>query len=141
MFSQSFSEQGINLVVSDQDAEHSARLLTQNSGDSPAHGRSIYALDTMEQVATVSVIGLAGNGSGSIASRTCDPGIALQACTPGIAVQAFAALGKHQVRVVAVAQEAAEDSVTFCIPAADVADTVRFLHRELGLENGKGDEI
>ena len=90
-----------------------------------------YALDTIEQVATVSVIGLPGDRIHGIASRTC---------TQGIAMQAFAALGKHEVRVVAVAQEAAEDSVTFCIPAEDVAETVRFLHRELGLENGKEDE-
>ena len=132
MFSQSFSEQGINLVVSEQDAEHSARLLSRNPGSTPVSGSSHYALNTIEQVATVSVIGLTGNGSGNIAS---------QACTPGIASQAFAALGKQGVRVVAVAQEATEDSVTFCIPAEDVAETVRFLHRELGLENDKENEI
>ncbi|MBU1049642.1 aspartate kinase [Candidatus Bipolaricaulota bacterium] len=120
MFSQSFSEQGINLVVGDQDAQHSVRLLSQGVGGSPSH--RVYALDTIEQVATVSVIGLPGDR------------------VYGIAVRAFAALGKREVRVVAVAQEAAEDSVTFCIPAEDVADTVRFLHRELGLENGKEEE-
>ena len=122
MFSQSFSEQGIHLVVSDGDAEHGARLLSQDSEASLGHGRSVFALHTMEQVATVSVIGLAVNGSPSIATR------------------AFSALGKQGVRVVAVAQEAAEDSVTFCIPAEDVTDTVRFLHHQLGLESWKGDE-
>jgi len=131
MFSQSFSEQGINLVVGDQDAEHSLRLLSQSPGDSSTSARNVYALDTIEQVATVSVIGLLRNGQNGIASGSC---------TPGIAVQAFAALGKHGVRVVAVAQEATEDSVTFCIPAEEVAETVRFLHRELGLENGKKEE-
>ena len=128
MFSQSFSEQGINLVVSNLDAEHSLRLLSQSPSDASALTRGAYALDTIEQVATVSVIGLPGDRIHGIASRTC---------TRGFAVQAFAALGKHEVRVVAVAQEATEDSVTFCIPAEDVADTVRFLHKELGLENGK----
>lgn len=132
MFSQSFSEQGINLVVGDQDAEHSARLLSQGPADSSSIARNVYALDTIEEVATVSVIGLPGDRIHGTASRTR---------TPGIAVQAFAALGKHAVRVVAVAQEAAEDSVTFCIHAEDVAETVRFLHRELGLENGKKDEV
>ncbi len=123
MFSQSFSEQGINLVVGDQDAKHSLRLLSPSSGDSPAPARSNYALDTIEQVATVSVIGLLCHGQDGIASR------------------AFAALGKHGVRVVAVAQEASEDSVTFCIPAKEVSETVRFLHRELGLENGKEEAL
>ena len=31
-------------------------------------------------------------------------------------------------------QAVAGDSVSFCIPGDRVADTVRFLHRELGLE-------
>jgi hypothetical protein len=36
-----------------------------------------------------------------------------------------------------VAQAATEYSVSFCIPEEQVADTVRFLHRELGLEGAK----
>jgi len=115
MFSQSFSEQGLHLVVGEQDASHTARLLSQGTGESP-RGHA-YALDTIEQVATVSIIGLPCNR------------------VHGIASQAFAALGKRAVRVAAVTREAAEDSLTFCIPADDVADTVRFLHRELGLED------
>jgi len=123
MFSQSFSEQGISLVVGDQDAEHCVRLLSQSPRHLQDSSPGIYALDTIEQVATVSVIGLLCNGQ------------------DGIAARAFSALGKHEVRVVAVAQEASEDSVTFCIPAEDADETVRFLHRELGLENGKEDEL
>jgi aspartokinase/homoserine dehydrogenase 1 len=52
----------------------------------------------------------------------------------GIVSHAFAALGKHGTRVIAVAQAATEYSVSFCIPEDQVADTVRFLHHELGLE-------
>ena len=52
----------------------------------------------------------------------------------GIVSHAFSALGKHSTRVIAVAQAATEYSVSFCIPEDQVADTVRFLHRELGLE-------
>jgi aspartokinase/homoserine dehydrogenase 1 len=54
----------------------------------------------------------------------------------GIVAHAFAALGKHGTRVIAVAQAATEYSVSFCIPEGQVEDTVRFLHRELGLEPG-----
>ncbi|MGD2178562.1 MAG: hypothetical protein PVG71_12145 [Anaerolineae bacterium] len=39
--------------------------------------------------------------------------------------------------VIAVAQAATERSVSFCIPEDQLADTVRFLHRELGLEDGQ----
>ena len=38
-----------------------------------------------------------------------------------------------------MAQAATEYSVSFCIPEDQVADTVRFLHRELGLEGGRGE--
>ena len=53
----------------------------------------------------------------------------------GIVSHAFAALGKHGTRVIAVAQAANEYSVSFCIPEEQVTSTVRFLHSELGLES------
>jgi aspartokinase len=55
----------------------------------------------------------------------------------GIVSHAFAALGNHGTRVIAVAQAATEYSVSFCIPEEQAGDTVRFLHRELGLERGR----
>ncbi len=120
MFSQSLSEQGLSLVVGEQDGAHSAQLLSRSL--SAAHPKSLHerVLDMIEDVATVSVIGLPSDRPDRIASR------------------AFAALGKHRVRVVAVAQAATEDSVTFCIPAREAGETVRFLHEELGLGNGNG---
>ena len=78
--------------------------------DSPFH------LGFEEQVATISVVGVPDWNGNGIVSR------------------AFAALGKHGTRVIAVAQAASEYSVSFCIPEDQVIDTVRFLHRELGLE-------
>ena len=134
MFSQSYSEQGLNLVVREQDQAHCLRVLADEFADRPSWplpeipvsrrpsgmqaARSAdngCALGTRERVATVSVIGVPGW------NRT------------GIASHAFAALGKHGARVIAVAQATTEDSVSFCIPQDDVAGTVRFLHRELGL--------
>ena len=77
---------------------------------------SAYSLGTTEQVATVSVVGVPQwNGD-------------------GIVSHSFAALGKHGTRVIAVAQAATEHNVSFCIPEEQVADTVQYLHRELGLE-------
>jgi aspartokinase/homoserine dehydrogenase 1 len=67
-------------------------------------------------VATISVVGLGGRDENGAVSRT------------------FAALGKHQTRVIAVAQAATEHSVSFCIPEDQMAEAVRFLHRALGLE-------
>jgi aspartate kinase len=114
MFSQSFSEHSLNLVVREQDQAHCLATLSREfENGSPG---STYNLGATEQVATVSVVGVPHwNGEG-IVSHT------------------FSALGKHGTRVIAVAQAATEHNVSFCIPEEQVADTVRFLHAELGLE-------
>lgn len=109
MFSQSFSEHNLNLVVREQDQVHCLSVL----GRELSNGCSLGSTD---KVATVSVVGVPGWNE------------------TGIVAHAFAALGKHGTRVIAVAQAATELSVSFCIPQDQIADTVRFLHRELGLD-------
>ena len=117
MFSQSFSEHSLNLIVREQDQIHCLRTLSREFENGKPDSR--YNLGIKEQVATISVVGVPDwNGN-------------------GIVSHAFAALGKHGTRVIAVAQASTEHNVSFCIPESQVADTVRFLHRELGLE-GKG---
>jgi aspartate kinase len=135
MFSQSYSEQSLNLVVREQDQGHCLKVLWSEFIDRSSWTHSEIptslspvttpkfqktgngcSLGTKEKVATVSVIGVPGWDK------------------PGIASHVFAALGKHGVRVIAVAQAATEDSVSFCIPGDKVSEIVRFLHRELGLE-------
>ena len=110
MFSQSFSERSLNLVVRQQDQAHCLKTLRQAFSDGST------SLGTREQVATISVVGVPVRDENSIVSH------------------AFAALGKLGTRVIAVAQAATEHSVSFCIPEDQVVDAVRFLHRELGLE-------
>lgn len=111
MFSQSFSEHTLNLVVREQDQTHILHILRRELGED-------FHLGTKEKVATVSVVGVPDWNETGILSHT------------------FAALGKLDTRVIAVAQAATEYSVSFCIPAEQLADTVRFLHKEFGLENG-----
>jgi aspartokinase len=130
-FSQSFSEHTLNLVVSEQDHEHCIRVLCHEfggNGEQAAQvGDATMAVHRLDgrcslcangNVATVSVavVGVPGWRDTSIVSH------------------AFAALGEHGVRVIAVAQTASEYSISFCIPQEQVVDTVRLLHRELGLE-------
>jgi aspartokinase/homoserine dehydrogenase 1 len=131
MFSQSFSEHNLNLVVRQRDQNHCLKLLCQEFGGdiSPAcekvtnltspeplaPGESLR-LETRQKVATVSVVGVP------------------QWNETGIVAHAFAALGKAGTRVIAVAQAATEYSASFCIPEDQVGDTVRTLHRELGLD-------
>jgi aspartokinase/homoserine dehydrogenase 1 len=114
MFSQSFSEHSLNLVVRELDQAHCLNTLRREFAASRAGGA--WTLGTKEKVATVSVVGVPGWNETGIVSHT------------------FAALGKCGTRVIAVAQAATEHSVSFCIPEDQMAGTVRFLHRELGLE-------
>jgi len=136
MFSQSFSEQSLNLVVREQDQVHCLNLLCRQFGDGMAREWSalplsntdnglgtfrtlgdICSLGTKDKVATVSVVGVPGWND------------------HGLAAHAFSAMGRLGTRVVAVAQAATELSMSFCVPEGQLADTVRFLHRELGLED------
>ncbi|MBN1483878.1 MAG: aspartate kinase [Chloroflexia bacterium] len=110
MFSQSLSEHNLNLIVREQDQAHSLKVLRREF-DHP-----LYQLEARERVATISIVGVPGwNETGAVA-------------------HAFAAVGRQGTRVIAVAQAATEDNVSFCIPEEQLADTVRFLHRELGVE-------
>jgi aspartokinase/homoserine dehydrogenase 1 len=139
MFSQSFSEQNLNLVVREQDQAHCLNLLCRHFGDGttrewsslPVNGKisstgtfrkvgEVCTLGTKGKVATVSVVGVPGWND------------------TGIAAHAFSALGKLGARVSAVAQAATEQSMSFCIPEDQLSDAVRFLHRELGLEGEHG---
>jgi aspartate kinase len=113
MFSQSFSEHSLNLIVREQDQVRCLKTLR-----SIFDGRldaGLYTLEVKARVATVSVVGVPGWNE------------------TGIVSHAFAALGSHGTRVIAVAQAAKEHSVSFCIPESQVAGTVPFLHKELNL--------
>ena len=112
MFSQSFSEHSLNLIVREQDQAHCLKTLSREFENGKPD--SLYNLGLQEQVATISVVGVPDwNGN-------------------GIVSHAFAALGKHGTRVIAVAQAATEYSVSFCIPEdTGGTNTVRYLHREL----------
>ena len=135
MFSQSLSEHNLNLVVRERDQDHCLAVLRREFEDSrgPAlarrerlsptrshrEGMASFRLGVKEKVATVSVVGLPG----------------LDGRRNGVVSRAFAALGQLQTRVISVAQAATEHSVSFCIPEDQLNDAVRFLHRELGLED------
>jgi len=114
MFSQSLSEHNLNLIVRQQDQAHCLKTLDREFENGRAD--SAYSLGVQERVATISVVGVPDWNESGIVSH------------------AFAALGKHRTRIIAVAQAATEYSVSFCIPEDQVLSTVRFLHHELGLE-------
>ena len=114
MFSQSFSERSLNLVVREPDQAHTLRVLRREFEADLKLGHLSH-LDAQGEVGTVSVVGAPGRDGASIVPL------------------AFAALGKQGTRVISVAQASSEYNVSFVIPADDVEDTVRSMHRELGL--------
>jgi aspartokinase/homoserine dehydrogenase 1 len=117
MFSMALSDSSLGVVIREQDRDHVLSLLRRDacSGRIEA-GDEGSGLMGEEEVAIVSVIGSSAGDERGIASH------------------AFAALGKHAVRVIAVTQAVDGGSVSFCIPAFRTADTVCFLHSELGFD-------
>jgi aspartate kinase len=146
MFSQSFSEHNLNLVVREQDQARCLSVLCREfvRPDMVPHDVSTV-VGSPGKLAAVS--GSVATGTHRISGGACSLGVKEQVATisvvgvpgwdeTGIVSHAFAALGSHHTRVIAVAQAATEFSVSFCVPEQQVEDTVRFLHRELGLERG-----
>jgi aspartate kinase len=114
MFSQSFTERSLSLIVRERDQEHSVRVLRKEfEHDLQLH--LLAEIGVVEKVATVSVVGSPDAHGTSIASR------------------AFSALGKLGLRVIAVGQAASTYSVSFVIGEGDVARVVPHIHAELGL--------
>jgi aspartate kinase len=109
MFSQSFSENSLNLIIRQADQAHCLSILEHRLGE-----ESVLSVE--ERVATISVVGVPDWNGSSMVSQT------------------FTALGVHGVRVIAIAQAASEYSVSICILEGDTGESVRSLHRELGLE-------
>jgi aspartate kinase len=114
MFSQSFSERSLNLVVRSRDHGHSVHLL-QAEFQRELSQASIAAIAAQEEVAALSIVGMPDAQGTPIIQR------------------AFAALGKLGLRVISVAQAASAYSVSFIVPERDIVTAVPFLHRELGL--------
>jgi aspartate kinase len=114
MFSQSFSQRSLSLVVRRQDQTHSARVLAREFDHDLRLGL-LSCVGVREEVATVSVVGMPDE------------------CGSPIVPRAFAALGKLGLRVISVAQASSAYSVSFVIAEDDVPRAVPFIHDELGL--------
>jgi len=114
MFSQSFAERSLNLVVRRHDQTHGVNALRREFNRDLEMG-ILSHIGTQEQVASISVVGFSDAPEAAVAPR------------------AFAALGKLGLRVIAVAQPASAHSISFVISEKDLARAVPFIHRELGL--------
>jgi len=116
MFTQSFSERQLNLLVRQGDMEHGLKALQREFQGELERG-VIARLGVQYPVATISVVG--GPGEDGL----------------GIVPKTFAALGKHQTKVISIAQASLEYNVSFVVTEDQVDSTVRLIHEELGLGN------
>lgn len=106
MFSQSFAERNLNLIIRRQDQAHCLQILENNLNGSAR-------LEVKEHIATISIVGFPGRH------------------TNGIIPRAFGALGTSRARLVAVAQAASEHALSVCIPEKQVAEIVHHLHASI----------
>ena len=116
MFTQSFTERTLSLVVGQRDMESCLRTL-KNEFERELRQGLLSQVSVRGQVATISVVGPAGRHGMRIVP------------------QAFAALGKHGLQVLSVAQASSEYNVSFVVLEGDLPTTVRTLHSELGLDD------
>ncbi|HOG47009.1 MAG TPA: aspartate kinase [Anaerolineae bacterium] len=112
MFSQSFSERTLSLLVRQSEAEASLAALEREFSDDLARGL-LAEVTCLSQVGTISVVGGAGRDGATLVPKT------------------FAALGRLDAQIVSVAQSVSEYHVSVVVPEEQVDDTVRFIHREL----------
>jgi len=54
--------------------------------------------------------------------------------TPGLSGRAFAALGRHGINIIAIAQGSSELSISFAVKASDVKEAVKVIHQEFQLQ-------
>ena len=113
MFSQSFTERHLSLVVRRGDQAHCLRALRAEF----ARDLELGTMDctTAEDVAMLSVVGMPDATGAPIAPR------------------AFAALGALGLHVISVGQAASAYSVSFVIAEEDLPRAVPFIHGALGL--------
>jgi aspartokinase/homoserine dehydrogenase 1 len=122
MFTQSFSERQLNLLVRQGDMDHGLKALQREFQGELERG-AIAQLDIQYPMATISVVGGPGEDGLSIVPKT------------------FAALGKHRTKVISIAQASSEYNVSFVVAEDQVDSTVRLIHEELGLGHSSAPQM
>jgi bifunctional aspartokinase / homoserine dehydrogenase 1 len=115
MISQSSSESSICLAVPGADAEQAEQALKAAFVNDLSRG-DVEEIVVRAGVGLVAAVGLG------------------MAQTPGVAARVFAALAAKRVNVLAIAQGSSELNISLAVEDAHVADALRAIHGEFGLE-------
>jgi aspartate kinase len=114
LISQSSSQNDICFGISSGDAQRTVEALRKEFAQDLAHEK-VEHIAVDPHIAIVAVVGQNMRGTRGIAGKT------------------FAALGKHGVNIIAIAQGSSETNISFVIEEKGVVPALQALHEEFGL--------
>jgi len=117
LISQSSSQNDICFIVSATDAPRTVEALRKEFAHDLAHHK-VEHVTVVSNIAIVAVVGENMRG------------------TPGVAGRTFAAMGRENVNMIAIAQGSSESNISFVVEDHAVKQALIATHKEFGLENG-----
>src|SRR3982074_1737264 len=115
LISQSSSQNDICFIVSAADAARTVEALRKEFVHDLAHHK-VEHVTVVNNIAIVAVVGENMRG------------------TPGVAGRTFAAMGRENVNLIAIAQGSSESNISFVIEEQAVGTALNTAHREFGLD-------
>jgi aspartokinase/homoserine dehydrogenase 1 len=115
LISQSSSQNDICFIVSSSDAERTVEALRKEFALDLAHHK-VEHVTVVNNIAIVAVVGENMRG------------------TPGVAGRTFAAMGRENVNLIAIAQGSSESNISFVIEDQAVKKALIATHKEFGLD-------
>jgi aspartate kinase len=115
LISQSSSQNDICFVVSDSDATRTVEALRKEFAQDLAHHK-VEHVTVVSNIAIVAVVGENMRG------------------TPGVAGRTFAALGRENINLIAIAQGSSESNISFVVEDRAVEKALVATHKEFRLE-------
>ncbi len=115
LISQSSSQNDICFIVSARDAERTVEALRKEFAQDLAHHK-VEHVTVVKNIAIVAVVGENMRG------------------TPGVAGRTFAAMGRENVNLIAIAQGSSESNISFVVEDKAVKIALIATHKEFGLD-------
>jgi aspartokinase/homoserine dehydrogenase 1 len=115
LISQSSSQNDICFIVSASDAPRTMEALRKEFAQDLAHHK-VEHVTVVNNIAIVAVVGENMRG------------------TPGVAGRTFAAMGRENVNLIAIAQGSSESNISFVVEDQAVTTALKATHKEFGLD-------
>jgi aspartokinase len=115
LISQSSSQNDICFIVSTTDAARTVEALRREFAQDLAHHK-VEHVTVVNNIAIVAVVGENMRG------------------TPGVAGRTFAAMGRENINLIAIAQGSSESNISFVVEDQAVRKALIATHKEFGLD-------